>query len=167
MVRGMRRLLLIGAAGAFVGRALAARLILLKLRRDLVKLNAGDYGPVLAAFADDAVLHFNEGAHRWSGDHRGKPAIEQFLRDFTRVGLQGELERVWISGPPWALTLVGRFNDEARAPDGEQIYANQAVLVVRTRWGKVVEQWDFFRDTVRMGTLEQRLQELGIESVAA
>ncbi|HEY1833089.1 MAG TPA: nuclear transport factor 2 family protein [Solirubrobacteraceae bacterium] len=160
------RALLIGAVGALVGRALAARLVLFKLRRDLVKLNEGDCGPVLAAFADDAVLHFNEGAHRWSGDHRGKPAIERFLRDFTRAGLQGELDRVWISGPPWALTLVGRFNDEARGPDGEQIYANEAVLVARTRWGKVVEQWDFFRDTVRMGALEQRLQELGIESVA-
>jgi hypothetical protein len=77
---------LAGAGAALAGRSLLRAALLTKLRRDVRKLNAGDYGPLLAGYADDAVLRFNEGDHRWSGEHRGKPAIERFLRDFTGAG---------------------------------------------------------------------------------
>ena len=162
-----RASLLAGAAAAIALRALLPKVILLRLRRDVERLNAGDYGPFLSTFADDAVLHFNEGAHRWSGDHRGKAAIELFLRDFTAAGLRGEIGDVWISGPPWALKLVARFDDEAIGPEGEQLYSNEVIVVVRTRWGKIVEQEDFYHDTARMMSFEERLQELGILAVAA
>jgi len=78
---------------------------------------------------------------------------------------QGEIKELWIGGPPWALTLVARFDDVARAPDGEQIYANRTCLVVRTRWGKIVEHEDFYEDTGRILELEARLRELGIMPV--
>jgi ketosteroid isomerase-like protein len=154
-----------GAFGALLVRSLLVKLILVRLRRDVARLNEGDYRSFLAAFADDAVLHFNEGAHRWSGDHRGKQAIERFLRDFTAAGLRGEIGDVWLSGPPWALKLVARFDDEAVGPEGERLYSNKVVVVVRTRWGKIVEQEDFYHDTARMQGFEQRLQELGILAV--
>jgi ketosteroid isomerase-like protein len=64
------------------------------------------------------------------------------------------------------MTLVVRFDDRASAPDGEQLYANQVVMVVRTRWGRIVEHEDYYFDTVRMGRFEQRLQDLGIEALA-
>jgi ketosteroid isomerase-like protein len=161
-----RASLLVGAAAALGLRALLAKLILLRLRRDLARLNDGDYSGFLSAFADDAVLRFNEGPHRWSGDHRGKAAIERFLKDFTSAGLRGEIRGLWISGPPWALTLLVRFDDEARAPDGELIYANEVAIVARTRWGRIVEQEDFYRDTARIEVLERRLQELGVPAAA-
>ncbi len=131
------------------------------------RLNAGDYSSLLAGYADDAVLRFNDGPHRWAGEHRGKAAIERFLQDFTAAGLQGEVRSVWVAGPPWALTLVARFDDAATAPDGEQIYANRICLVVRTRWGKIVEHEDFYEDTSRILALEARLRELGIAPVGA
>jgi ketosteroid isomerase-like protein len=157
---------LAGAAAAVAVRAALPHVMLVKLRRDMRRLNAGDYGPLLASFADDAVLHFNEGPHRWSGDHVGKAGIEHFLREFTAAGLQGEFGRLWISGPPWALELVVRFEDEAKAPDGATIYANSTVLWARTRWGKIVEQRDFYADTGRILDLEAKLQELGIPAMA-
>jgi ketosteroid isomerase-like protein len=151
-----------GAAAAIATRALLPRLALLKLRRDVRRLNEGDYEPLLAGYADDAVLRFNEGPHRWSGDHRGKPAIERFLRDFTAAGLKGEIRELWIGGPPWALTLIARFDDRATGPAGEELYANRVVIVARTRWGKIVEHDDFYVDTGRIQAFEEKLQALGM-----
>jgi ketosteroid isomerase-like protein len=143
-------------------RRLLVGAISLKLRRDVRALNAGDYRPLLAGFAEDAVLQFNEGEHRWSGEYCGKPAIERFLRSFVAAGLTGEIGELWIAGAPWRMTLVTRFDDEARAPDGERIYRNSTLLFARTRWGKIVFQQDFYEDTVRIGELDRRLSELGI-----
>jgi ketosteroid isomerase-like protein len=162
-----KRSAILGAGAAIAGRSILSRLILLKLRRDVRRLNAGDYRPLLSGYAEDAVLHFNEGPHRWSGDHRGKPAIERFLRDFVGAGLTGEVPEVWIKGPPWALILVARFNDRATAPNGEELYANRVVVVARTRWGRIVEHDDFYADTGRIVALEEKLRALGVAPVAA
>lgn len=153
---------LAGVAVGLVGRAGLRRLLLAKLRRDVARLNDGDAGPFLSGFADDAVLHFAPGEHRWAGEHRGKPAIERFMRDFTDAGLQGEIRDLWFGGPLRAMTIVVRFDDHAEAPDGQTTYANRTAIVVRTRWGKIVEQQDFYEDTVRMVAFDRRLQELGI-----
>lgn len=158
---------LAGAAFAVAARAALRQALLAKFRADVAKLNAGDHTSLLAAYADDAVLRFNPGDHRWAGDHRGKAAIDRFLRDLTRAGLQGEIKDVWLGGPPWALTLVARFDDHADAPDGSRIYANRTCLVIRTRWGRIVEHEDFYEDTGRILALERRLQELGVAPVGA
>jgi ketosteroid isomerase-like protein len=152
-----------GALGAFAARGLFGRLLLLKLRRDVRSLNRGDYRPSLAAYAEDAVLHFNDGQHRWAGEHRGKPAIERFLRSFVDAGLKGEITELLFAGPPWRMTLVVRFDDEAHGPGGERIYSNRTVLLVRTRWGKIFQHEDFYEDTGRIEALDARLVELGID----
>ena len=162
-----KRSMLVGAGAAIAGRAVLPHLILLKLRRDMRRLNAGDYRPVLAGYADDAVLHFNEGPHRWSGDYRGKRAVERFLREFVGAGLTGDVRAVWIGGPPWALTMVARFDDRATGPNGDELYANRVVIVARTRWGKIVEHDDFYVDTARIVAFEEKLRQLGMEPVAA
>lgn len=156
---------LAGAAAALAARALLPQLMLVKLRRDVRSLNAGDHLPLLSGYAEDAVLHFNDGPHRWAGEHRGKPAIDRFLRNFTGAGLQGEIRGLWIAGPPWALSVVARFDDEAIAPDGSELYRNRTALVLRTRWGRIVEHEDFYMDTARILELEQRLTALGIGPV--
>src|SRR5271165_1800494 len=147
-----------GVAGAVAGRSLLRRVLLAKFEHDIARLNAGDYRPLLAAYADDAVLRFNDGEHRWAGEHRGKVAIERFLRDFTAAGLRGELRGLWMGGPPWALTLVARFDDEASAPDGARIYSNRTALIIRTRWGKIVEQEDFYEDSSRITAFDRALR---------
>lgn len=157
--------LLAGAALGLGARALLPRLLLLKFKPDVAKLNAGDYKPLLSSYADDFVLHFNEGPHRWSGDWVGKPAFDRFLQNFTAAGLQGEIKSVTTSGPLWALTMWVRFDDHADAPDGTRIYENQTVLVLRTRWGKVVEQHDFYFDTGAIMTMEEALVERGVPVV--
>jgi ketosteroid isomerase-like protein len=162
-----KRSLILGAGAAIAGRALVSRLILMKLRRDVRRLNAGDYRSLLSGYAEDAVLVFNEGPHRWSGEHHGREGIERFLLEFTGAGVQGELRALWISGPPWALTLVARFDDRATGPGGEELYANRAVIVARTRWGRIVEHEDFYIDTARIVAFEEKLQALGVAPAAA
>lgn len=156
------RTLAAGALLAASARALLGRAILFKLRSDLRALNAGDYRPLLASYSEDAVLFFNEGAHRWAGEHRGRQAIERFLRDFVAAGLKGEITEMYFGGPLWRLTLMVRFDDHAHGPDGEQLYRNRTALLARTRWGKVVWQQDFYEDTARIGALDARLTELGV-----
>lgn len=157
--------LLAGAALAFGARALFPRLLLLKFKPDVAKLNAGDYKPLLSAYSDDFVLHFNVGPHRWSGDWVGKAAFDRFLQNFTAAKLQGEIKSVATSGPLWALTMWVRFDDHADDADGVRIYENQTVLVLRTRWGKVVEQHDFYFDTGAIMTMEEALTERGVVAI--
>jgi hypothetical protein len=155
----------LGFGCATAGRALLPGLLRLKFGQDLKRLNAGDYTSLLAAYSDDFVLHFNEGDHRWSGDWIGKAGMERFLQNFTRARIQGEIGQVAISGPPWALTMWVRFDDHADAPDGTRIYQNRTALVLRTRWGKIVEQDDFYADTAPIATLDRKLTELGIPAI--
>ena len=157
---------LLGAALALGARALLPRLLLLRFSGDVAKLNAGDHTALLGAYAEDFLLHFNEGPHRWSGDWIGKAGMDRFLQNFTAAGIQGEIRKVTTSGPLWALTMWVRFDDHADAPDGTRIYENSTVLVLRTRWGKIVEQHDFYLDTERIAALDRKLTELGVEAVA-
>lgn len=154
--------LALGALAATAARGLLGRAILLKLRRDVRALSAGDYRPSLAGYAEDAVLVFNEGTHRWAGEHRGREAIERFFRDFVAAGLKGEIGELLFAGPPWRMTLMVRFDDHALGPDGEEIYRNRTALLARTRWGKIVWQQDFYEDTERIGALDAKLTELGV-----
>jgi ketosteroid isomerase-like protein len=159
---------LLVAAGAGAGMALASRsvlrrAILFKLKRDVRALNRGDYEPLLAGYREDAVLRFNEGEHRWAGEHRGKQAIGRFLGDFVAAGLGGEIRELFIAGPLWRMTLIARFDDQAHDPSGQEIYRNRTVLVAHTRWGRIVCQEDFYEDTERITALEARLTELGVE----
>ena len=151
-----------GAAVAIAARAALTRALLLKFRRDVRALSAGDYRPLLAVFAKDSTLRFNDGPHRWAGEHRGKAAIERFLQDFVAAGIEGEITELFVAGPPWRMTLLARFDDRAHDHDGAEVYRNRTVLLVRTRWGRVVLQEDFYEDTRRIEELERSLVERGV-----
>ena len=151
-----------GAGAAVAARTAMARVLLIKLRRDVRALNAGDVRPVLSNYAAHAVLRFNDGEHRWAGEHRGKAAIARFLENFVSAGLQGDVRELFIAGPPWRMTLVARFDDHAQGPAGEELYRNRTVLLARTSWARIVRQEDFYEDTQPIAELERRLIELGI-----
>src|SRR6185437_14060155 len=116
------RSLLLGAALALAARAALPRLLMLKFAPSVAKLNAGDHAELLDAYADDIVLHFHEGPHRWSGEWVGKAEMDRFLQMFTASKIQGELVQITTSGPLWALTMWVRFDDHADAPDGTRLY---------------------------------------------
>jgi len=64
------------------------------------------------------------------------------------------------------MTMAVRFDDEATA-GGERLYANRVAMVIRTRWGRVVEQQDFYEDSERIPAFERTLRERGIVPVSA
>jgi hypothetical protein len=159
------RNVLLGVALGLAARAALPRILLLKFAPAVKQLNAGDHTALLDSYADDFVLHFHDGPHRWRGDWIGKAGMDAFLRNFTAAGVQGEIVGIATSGPLWALTMWVRFDDHADAPDGTRLYANSTVLVLRTRWFKVVEQHDFYVDTQEIVDFDRRLAERGVEAV--
>ncbi|GAA4472878.1 hypothetical protein GCM10023094_05660 [Rhodococcus olei] len=152
----------VGATTAFTGRYVLLRVLLRKFQRDVAALNAGDHRPLLRSYRSDAVLRFADGDHRWAGLHVGRDEIDAFLRSFVDAGLQGEITEAYFGGPPWRMTVLVRFNDHATGPDGEVVYRNRTVLLVRTRWGRIVEQEDFYENTARIEAFDARLRELGL-----
>jgi ketosteroid isomerase-like protein len=135
------------------------------IRRNIAALNRGDYGPVLAMFRDDATLTF-PGANSWSRmfrvpepgrdafpTHRGKAEIEAFLRRYVDNGIQMAVDDILVNGPPWNARAAAIVRDWITGPDGRDVYANRAVLVVHTRWGKIVAQEDY-EDSERVAALD-------------
>jgi ketosteroid isomerase-like protein len=112
------------------------------IRRNVRALRAGDPGPLLAGYSDDAVLVF-PGESSWSGEHRGKAAIEAFLRRFLENGLVGETQDILVNGPPWRTTICVLFLVNATDAAGTVVYENRAVLFVRAVWGRIIYQEDF------------------------
>ena len=58
-----------------------------------------------------------------------------------------------------------RFDDHADGLDGTRLYANRTVLVMRTKWGKVVDHEDFYVDTGAIVEFDRTLTELGVTPI--
>jgi len=127
------------------------------IRRNVNALNRGDPRPLVDSYADDAVLVF-PGSSSWSGEHRGKPAIEAFLRRFIDTGLTGQVQEVLVNGPPWRTRVCVLFSDRASDDAGNLVYENRAVLYGRIKWGKLVYQEDF-EDTHKVEAFDQYLAQ--------
>jgi ketosteroid isomerase-like protein len=127
------------------------------IRRNVRALASGDPRPLLAGYADSAVLVFPGRSSR-SGEYRGKAAIEGFLRRYLQDGVVGQAHEILVNGPPWRTVVCVRFNTQAKAPSGETVYDNRAVLFARARWGKIVYQEDF-EDTHKIDDFEAYLNE--------
>jgi len=126
------------------------------IRRNIRALGEGDIGPLLAGYAEDAVLVF-PGSSSWGGEHRGKPAIERFLRRFVSAGLVGRAELILVNGPPWRTKVCVLFTDRAEDDHGDVVYENRAVLLAHVAWGRIVHQEDF-EDTHRVEAFDRWLQ---------
>ena len=125
------------------------------IRRNVAALRNGDLAPLLAGYADDAVLVF-PGPSSWGGEYRGKEAIARFLRRFLDDGIVGETDDILVNGPPWRTTIAVLFRAVAHDNQGALIYDNRAVLFARARWGKIVYQEDY-EDTHKSEAFEKYL----------
>lgn len=153
---------LTGAAAAAAARAAYAGAVRAILRRNAAALFAGDPKPLLRMYAPDATMVF-PGVHSWGRTYRGRDEIEAFLRRFHAVGLRGELGRIFVEGPPWATRIAIELDDHARDAHGTKVYENRALIVLRTRWGRVVHE-ELFEDTQKVAAFDTHL---GITSTAA
>ncbi len=101
------------------------------------------------------------GESSWGGEHRGRPAIEKFLRRFIAAGLSGTAEDILVNGPPWRTRIAVIFPDRASDEAGNEVYANRAVLYAVARWGKITRQEDF-EDTVKVEAFDRWLDAHGV-----
>jgi ketosteroid isomerase-like protein len=102
------------------------------------RLSAGDADTLIRMFAPDAHLVF-PGKSSFAGDHRGRAAIEAWMRRFVALGPKFEVYDVGVAGPPWNLRVFFRFADRIPIPGGGR-YENEGMEYLRIRWGKVHEQ---------------------------
>ena len=133
------------------------------IKRSITRLNAGDYGPALAMYAEDATLAFpgdntyatmfrpHQGGVRSHPTHRGRAEIEAFLQRYTRDGIQMVVEDILVNGPPWNARAAVRCHDWV--PGDPRPYENRVVMWVRTRWGRIVEHEDY-EDTERTAAFD-------------
>jgi ketosteroid isomerase-like protein len=135
------------------------------IRHTVDRLNQGDYQPALKMFAADATLAF-PGDNSWSNQfrpppqgcapyfsHRGRPELEAFLQRYVAHGLQMEVDDILVNGPPWNTRAAARVRDWVLDANGEEIYANRAVLFVTARWGRIRSQEDY-EDTARVAAFD-------------
>lgn len=126
------------------------------LRRAVRRINAGDIGPMLSSFADDAVLVF-PGDHSWGGEYRGKEAIRGFLERFVEVGIQLEPHEILVAGWPWDTVVMLRFTNQARDENGNVVYSNRGAIFARAAWGKIRYQEDY-EDSQKVVAFDQYLE---------
>jgi ketosteroid isomerase-like protein len=139
------------------------------IKRNIAKLNTGDYGPTLAMYTDASTLTF-PGDNSWATmfrphergrdaipTHRGRTEIEAFLRRYTEHGLQMVVDDILVNGPPWNARAAVRCHDWAPGDDGGDAYNNRAVMWVTTRWGRIVEHEDY-EDTERSAAYDALIE---------
>jgi ketosteroid isomerase-like protein len=156
---------LTGAAAAATARAAYTGAVRAILRRNVAALMAGDPAPLLRMYAPDATMVF-PGVHSWGRTYRGRDEIDAFLRRFHAAGLRGELGAIFVEGPPWATRIAIEFDDHARDAAGTKVYENRALIVLRTRWGRVVEE-ELFEDTQKVAAFDDYLAETSATAPAA
>jgi len=131
-------------------------------RRNVRRLNQGDYRPLLKMAAPDAELAF-PGDNSWSRmfrpaersraqhtTHRGPAEIEAFAQRFVEEGLALEVDDILVNGPPWRTRICARVTDGT--PDG--VYVNRACVFVEARWGRI-HRWEDYLDTERIAAWDR------------
>jgi hypothetical protein len=138
------------------------------IRRNIERINSGEYESTLAMFGDGATLAF-PGDNTWSNmirpiqrgrdahiTHRGRHELEQFLRRYVEQGIHMVVDDILVNGPPWNTRAAVRVHHFVAGPDGTDVYANRAVLFVDTSWGKIRAQEDY-EDTERVAAYDEHL----------
>jgi ketosteroid isomerase-like protein len=119
-------------------------------------MNEGDIGPTLGSYADDAVVVF-PGDHSWGGEYRGRQRIGEFLQRLVDTGIQFEVEDIIVHGWPWRFSVCARVADSVRAPGGNVVYSNRAVIFAKARWGKIYYH-EAYEDTQKVVEFDRYLE---------
>jgi ketosteroid isomerase-like protein len=129
------------------------------ISRDLERVRAGDYRPLLRRDAEDIRFRF-PGDNSWATELQGKAELERWLQRFVAVGIQIFADEVVATGPPWNMTVCIRGTDYLRSPEGETVYQNRYVLWGRMAWGRLRE-YEAYEDTQASKALDDYLAAVG------
>lgn len=132
-----------------------SRLGKLILARNMARLRAGDYGPLLRGDAKDVRFRF-PGTSSFATELQGKEALELWLQRFVSLALQIYPDEVILKGPPWRTTLCVRGTVFLDGPDGERVYDNRYVIWGRMAWG-LVREYEVYEDTEKSAAFDEYL----------
>jgi hypothetical protein len=125
------------------------------LTRNMARLRAGDYGPLLRGDAKDVRFRF-PGTSSFATELQGKNALEGWLQRFVSLGLQIYPDEVIVKGPPWRTTLCVRGTVFLDGPNGKRVYDNRYVIWGRMAWG-LVREYEVYEDTEKSVAFDQYL----------
>ena len=125
------------------------------LSRNMARLRAGDYRPLLRGDAKDVRFRF-PGDSSWATELQGKQELERWLQRFVRAGIQIFPDEVVVKGPPWKMTLCVRGTDHLKTRAGETVYENRYVIWGRMSWG-LVKEYEVYEDTQQSVALDEYL----------
>ena len=125
------------------------------LSRNMARLRAGDYRPLLRLDAQNVRFRF-PGTSSWATELRGKEELERWLQRFVRVGIQIFPDEVVVKGPPWRMTVCVRGTDHLASPQGETVYENRYVIWGRMSWG-LLKEYEVYEDTEKSAALDEYL----------
>lgn len=125
------------------------------MSRNMARVRAGDYRPVLRMEANDVRFRF-PGDNSWAGEMHGKEEVGQWLQRFVDIGLQSYPEEVIAQGPPWNTTLCIRGRIHLDEPDGTRVYDNRYVIWGRMAWG-LLKDYEVYEDTQKSAALDDYL----------
>ena len=129
------------------------------LSRNMARLRAGDYRPLLRMDAPDVRFRF-PGDSSWATELQGRQELERWLQRFVRTGLQIFPDEVVAQGPPWRTTLCVRGPVYLKDPEGHTVYENRYVIWGTLSWGRV-QEYEVYEDTQRTAALDEYLAARG------
>ena len=118
------------------------------VRLNVRRLLAGNVDALTAQLDRNAELIF-PGRSSFSGRFTGREQIGAWLRRFVAMKPVYVVSDVVVSGPPWNMRVVYHVGDRIGAH-----YSNEAVVWLRIRWMRVVQQ-RVFLDTERVAEWER------------
>ncbi len=132
-----------------------------KLRGTFERLNAQDYGAVVALFGKRHEHSF-PGDHPLGGTRRTLAATTRWYARLATVlpNVQFEILHIAVSGWPWRTTCAVEWTDHGTTADGAP-FANQGVHMVTLSWGRVV-RLQIYCDTEVLAAVCRRQYSLGI-----
>jgi hypothetical protein len=125
------------------------------LSRNMARLRAGDYRPLLRLDAKNIRFRF-PGNSSWAAELQGKDELERWLQRFVKAGIQIFPDEVVVKGPPWKTTLCVRGTDYLESPEGEIVYENRYVIWGRASWG-LLKEYEVYEDTQKAAALDEYL----------
>lgn len=130
-------------------------------------ISQANFDAVLKLFAPD--IHFTfVGEHTMGGDWRDRSIVKQWFNRVHRLFPDLHLTplSIRVSGWPWDVTAITRFEVRATLPDGSP-YRNQGMQILRIRLGKIVEDYLIEDTQLLAAALDQIAQSGNSEALAA
>jgi len=118
------------------------------------KVSRGQLRLALLGVAKDAVLVF-PGESSFGGEHRGKPAIEAWMRRFASLRPEFHVHDASAAGPPWSMRVFMRFSDRIVAPNG-YVYENEGMEYIVLKRG-LIHEIRVHLDTEKVTALDAHL----------